>query len=262
MHRTDDVRVIKALREKVKANFNHVYWNGTAYRSPDYKEKTDERTNAMAVISGLADPDKYTAITNILANEVHASPYMEKYVLEALFMMDKDQAAMARMKARYGEMVAASYSTLWEGWCGTNSAVMGCDGTYNHGWSGGPLTLLSQYVAGISPVEPGFKKFKVAPHLSGLTSIEASVPLKAGSINVAINNSPQKLNMKIQSFDNAPVIVGVPIEKSHTRILINNEVVFQDQKAITNSKGIKYIGKETGFYLFQTINKYVNVEAY
>ena len=48
---------------------------------------------------------------------IHASPYMEKYVLEALFDMNEPAFALERMKNRYAEMMGyKDYSTLFEGW--------------------------------------------------------------------------------------------------------------------------------------------------
>jgi hypothetical protein len=88
----------------------------------------------------------------------NSSPYMEKYVMESLFKMNDTDAALNRMKHRYQKMVESPLSTLWEGW-GIGKEGYG-GGSYNHGWSGGPLTLLMEYVCGILPLEPGFSKFQ------------------------------------------------------------------------------------------------------
>lgn len=70
----------------------------------------------MAVVSGLASPDKYPALFETLKKEYHASPYMEKYVLEALFKMGHADFAIERMKSRYAKMLKYDYTTLFEGW--------------------------------------------------------------------------------------------------------------------------------------------------
>ena len=48
---------------------------------------TDDRVQALAVISGIASKDKYKAIYKVLQTQMYSSPYMEKYVMEALFYM-------------------------------------------------------------------------------------------------------------------------------------------------------------------------------
>ena len=104
-------------------------------------------------MSGLAKPDKYPAIFEVLKKEYHASPFMEKYVGEALFVMGYDDFAIQRTRERFEAMVNyPGCTTLWEGW-GIGKAGFG-GGSVNHAWSGGTLTLLSQYVAGIRPTKP------------------------------------------------------------------------------------------------------------
>jgi len=41
---------------------------------------------------------------------------MEKYVIEALYQMQRPDQAIARLKKRYGKMVAADTATLCKGW--------------------------------------------------------------------------------------------------------------------------------------------------
>ena len=53
-------------------------------------------------------------------------------------------------------------------------------GTYNHAWSGGPLTILSSMIAGIKPVEPAFREFSVRPVPAHLSHIDTKVPLSGG----------------------------------------------------------------------------------
>ncbi|MEE1118631.1 MAG: hypothetical protein U0K90_01755, partial [Bacteroidales bacterium] len=52
-----------------------------------------------------------------------------------------------------------------------------------HAWSGGGLTILSQYIAGIAPVEPQFKSFSVSPNLANLKWLESVVPARFGILN-------------------------------------------------------------------------------
>ena len=163
--------------------FDTKFWTGSAYRSLGYKGETDDRAQAMAVVSGLASADKYPALVKVLKKECHASPYMEKYVLEALFQMNEPAFALERMKQRYAKMMDyPEYTTLFEGW-GIGPDGFG-GGTINHAWSGGPLTLLSQKVCGIEPTSPGFRSFKVCPQMGTLTEASATVDTHFGKIEV------------------------------------------------------------------------------
>jgi hypothetical protein len=106
----------------------------------------------MAVLAGFVPQERYEAMRKFFKKHYQSSTYMEKYVLEALCKMGYYEDALERMERRFGEMVAAKYSTLWEGWEYTGARGMKYRsgyGTYNHAWSGGGLIILSQYIAGI-----------------------------------------------------------------------------------------------------------------
>jgi alpha-L-rhamnosidase len=145
----------------IRENFHETFWTGEEFRSPEYTGETDDRANALAVLAGFADPDDYTLLRDVFEENQHASPYMEKYVLEALFAMGFDELALERMKRRFLPMIESELTTLWEGW-GIGEEGYG-GGTYNHGWSGGGLTMLSKYVGGVTPASPGFKAVEIRP---------------------------------------------------------------------------------------------------
>jgi len=58
---------------------------------------------------------------------------------------------------------------------------------YNHGWSGGALVQLSQYVAGLSPTAPGWASFDVRPQLgSTLHNASARIATPFGHVGVDV----------------------------------------------------------------------------
>lgn len=201
----EDVAVIDSMMSRIERAFDNRFWTGTAYRTSGYTGETDDRGNAMAVVSGLAVPERYPAIAKVLEREYHASPYMEKYVLEALCIMGKPQQAMDRMHTRYKKMLDYDYTTLFEGW-GIGSEGFG-GGTINHAWSGGPLTILSQKIAGIEPTSPGFKTFSVQPAMGNLKHIKAAVPTAYGLIEIEANRSGNKIKLNLTVPDGTQATV-------------------------------------------------------
>ncbi len=204
-----DIPGYEAMRASIAANLNRVLWTGTEYRSPGYHGKTDDRGHGLAALYGLARPEQYAAIKKVLAQSFEASPYMEKYILESLFCMGDATAALARMKSRYRKMVESEITTLWEGW-GIGAEGYG-GGSYNHGWSGGPLTLLMEYVAGISPTSPGFGTFQVMPQMGPLRHIRAVVPTVRGNVEVEIRREPGRFALNLVSPPGTPARVGLPV---------------------------------------------------
>ncbi len=210
---SEDVPVYREKMESIASHYNAAFWRGDHYRSASYQGKTDDRAQAMAVVSGLADPANFAAIGEVLKNERHASPYMEKYVLEALLKMDRPEAAMERMRIRYHAMLTDEVTTLWEAF--EPMLIPGYEtigrGTYNHAWSGGPLTILSQYVSGISPTAPAFREYQILPQLGKLTSVHTIVPTQFGSIDLKIDRKAGCYKMQLVSPPDTSAIVGIPI---------------------------------------------------
>ena len=185
----EDVPAYKTRMDSIRTAFDHC-WNGRAYRHPSHTAQPDDRVQAMAVVTGLASSDKYNAIAQTLRTRQQASPYMEKYVMEALFQMGQGRFALSRMKNRYATMVnATGHSTLYEYW--------GDGGSTNHAWSGGPLTVIAQHLMGITPTEPAFRHFRIAPQPSGLTQASIEVPTHYGNIAVAFEKEDQTYSFNI-----------------------------------------------------------------
>ncbi len=191
-----DASTIQAQMQRIAQGFDKRYWTGKAFRTPSYTGETDDRAQAMAVVSGLATADKYPALGQAFRQEYHASPYMEKYVLEALFHMGEADFALTRMKQLYQKMMKyTQFTTLFEGW-GVGDEGFG-GGTINHAWSGGPLTMLSQEVCGIQPVEPAFRHFRVAPQMGFLKEASATVDTHYGLIRVQLKRIGKRLQMTV-----------------------------------------------------------------
>lgn len=216
-----DVAGYRSKMAAIEAGFNKTFWKDGYYRSSAHTGETDDRANAMAVVAGLAKTEYYPALRKVLATQQHASPYMEKYVLEALFLMGSAEQAMGRMKSRYAEMIVEPISTLWENFGGKGGK--GGSGTYNHAWSGGPLTMLSQYVAGIAPTASGWQSFAVKPQPGALTRIDTLVPTPYGTVSFALRREGKGLRMEltVPPGTRATVTVPPPEVGSWRRVSVN-----------------------------------------
>ena len=213
-HFTDAIYLEQSY-DKLRFAFNQRFWSEKLqhYRSPDYKEQPDDRVQAMAILAGFVPQERYPAIRKFFKQHFQASTYMEKYVLEALCKMGYYEDALMRMEKRFGEMVAAPYTTLWEGWVYTGARGMkykSGNGTYNHAWSGGGLIILSQYIAGIEPTKPAFRQFSVEPNLAKLNFVESVVPTQWGNISLHAKKVGQELHITLDVPFGTEAIVRSP----------------------------------------------------
>lgn len=197
----------------IDKSFNAAFWSGKEYRSPKYAGDTDDRANALAVVAGLAAPEQYPALRQVLAEHFNASPYMEKYVLESLFLMGAPEQAQERMKTRWKKQIDSPLTTLWEGW-GLGAEGFG-GGTYNHAWSGGALTVLSQYVAGVAPLKPGYEVYQVRPQMGGLRKVASSVATVKGPIKLSLERDGTVFRMGLESPRGTCARIALPKQAGH-----------------------------------------------
>jgi hypothetical protein len=197
----DDASFIAQRKQAIAEGYQSL-WTEDGFKSEDVK-KPDDRANALAVLSGLADEEQYGAILNVLTTTKNSSPYMEYYVLEALCKMGEYEAAEDRIKERYEGMVGEDYSTLWEFW---NS----WSGTMNHAWSGGPLVIMSKHFAGIAPLEAGYEKVKIDPQYALSDNLSCSVPSVKGIITLKYEKADEGYAVDLTLPEDMNAVLYVP----------------------------------------------------
>jgi hypothetical protein len=131
-----------------------------------------------------------------------ASPYATGFAAEALFssaynapssepsLADTEGVAAVKLiKALWGIMADPASDNYsgghWEALTVDGKPFMH-DVSLHHGWSTWPVFLLPKYLGGLSPVEPGWKRFVVKPVFVGLSAVDVSIDSVSGKIEVSI----------------------------------------------------------------------------
>ncbi len=200
-------------------------WTEEGFKSEDVK-KPDDRANALAILSGLAEKEQYDTILNVLTTTKNASPYMEYYVLEALCKMGEYEAARDRIKDRYEGMVNKNYSTLWEFWDSWK-------GTMNHAWSGGPLVIMSKHFAGIAPLKAGYEKVKIDPQYTLSDSLSCTVPSVKGLITLSYEKTADNYVVDLTLPEDMKADLNVP---DNAVVSINSEIYYQNGEYANGGK--------------------------
>lgn len=230
----DDARLFTRRMSDVARAFNSECWDGSAYRSNGYTGASDDRVQALAVLSGIAGREKYPAMMNLFRSEFHASPYMEKYVFEAMMHMGYADEAVKRHKERFRTMVENRYfSTLFEHWdVGVNGFG---GGSVNHAWTGGGLTVLSQYMCGISPASPGYGKVRFMPHPGGMEHASAEVMSVKGIVKSAFRRMSDCMEYVFSAPDAAAMLIGVHMAENSGNITVNGVTVWSCGEYVKNN---------------------------
>ena len=216
LEKNEDIPFIKDRKSTIQKGYKTL-WTDEGFKSEDVKNP-DDRANALAVLSGLAEKEQYNTIKAILTNTTNSSPYMEYYVLEALCKMGEYKTANDRIRDRYVDMMTEDYSTLWEFWDSWR-------GTMNHAWSGGPLVIMSKHFAGISPIEAGYKKVKIEPQYSLSDTMSCTVPSVKGLITMEYEKIDNKFIIELTLPQDIKTVLYVP---TGATVNINSEVYYKN----------------------------------
>ena len=201
------------------------------------------QTNAMAIVSGLATPDQYSALwDNVLKNVAQdrwdspvISPYYNYYVVSAMAQAGHRPEALQWIRTYWGGMLAEGATSFWEAydlrWPKGNFHVsLQADGTSGyfvslaHGWSSGPTAWLMEQVLGINPTSAGFSNVTIRPDLIDLSWARGSEPTPNGPIKVDIKNDGS-FHLALDLPPSVDADILIPIPQNASRVFVNGAAV-------------------------------------
>jgi hypothetical protein len=133
--------------------------------------KREARTQAPPVVPFAMPLDEEQQV-------VMANTFYGHFVGEALARHGRRDLALANIRRRFGPMIEAGSTTLWEAMTPWASLC--------HGFSASPTYFLSRYVLGVSPAEPGFARVRFSPDLVDLEHAQGIVPVGDRDIEVRL----------------------------------------------------------------------------
>jgi len=172
--------IIRHFYDKKKHSYGYTGSNGVALKL-GICPNGDYDNLLKATLKELAD-DNFAMYTGIYAN---------KYTVPALSKLGYADTAMKFLFNRdafsFGTMLDDNATSMWEcpdmHFVETNRNVNVA--SYNHPMHGGFMLAYYENIAGIEPIEPGFRKFKVEPDdYSDVNFLNCSVESPYGTISV------------------------------------------------------------------------------
>ncbi|TVY64892.1 hypothetical protein Focb16_v016401 [Fusarium oxysporum f. sp. cubense] len=144
-----------------------------------------------------------------------SSPYASGFALEALLAKNEGIKARELLSQVWGVMAdqdSPNYSGAhWEA-MKTDGSPFNHDVSLAHGWSSWPVFLLPRYLAGVYPLEAGWKRIGVEPVLAGLEEVRYSLETPQGHLSVVvhINEEGGKGSVKIVVPQGSTAVVRPP----------------------------------------------------
>lgn len=150
------------------------------------------------------------------------STFLGYYTLKAAAAAGEYRAALKAMKEYWGSMLRMGATSFFEdfdiSWTenayGIDSlpvegkhdlhgdfggyCYVGLRHSLCHGWASGPVPYLAETVLGVEFLEPGGRRVRITPHLSGLAYAEGSVPTPYGAVHVRHEAAGESVKSEIQ----------------------------------------------------------------
>jgi hypothetical protein len=141
--------------------------------------------NAAALAFGLVPPQRQADVVRFLDGKGMAcSVYFAQYLLDAYCRAGRTDLAL--------KYITASGERSWQGMMDFGSTITmeawnmkaKPNQDLNHAWATAPLNIISRFVLGVTPLEPGFRRIAVSPSFAGLKRVSARVPTMAGTVSI------------------------------------------------------------------------------
>ncbi len=260
----EEAAIYDSLAFRLKPQIKETLWNdslnGFVYHVVDTVKEKDKielspynpslvtrYANYYALLMDMLDErEKSLVKKHVLLNdsipEVKA-PFHRYFEWSALCEMNEHEYAVNKMREYCKGMLELGATTFWEDF--TSSLV----GVNHYKWSGrpygkslchlwgaGPILIIGKYIAGIRPLEPGYKSYLIEPNLSGLDWFDASVPVKHGFVKVYMDKNTIKLKAdmpngicRFKSSKKPKSSVGeiVKVDKNLYEIVLTDNIEYQ-----------------------------------
>lgn len=211
------------------------------------------QTNAAAVISGAAGPERYGAIWEHVFSEVGKgstrgliiSPYYNYYVIRAMAETGHRQEALAWIRQYWGGMLREGATSFWEAYDPSwykedfHSSLQadnrsGYFVSLAHGWSAGPTAWLMEQVLGIQPTGAGFSTVDIRPDLVDLSWARGAEPTPKGLLKVDARRNADGLAVSVDLPEDVTARVSVPAARA---VMVNGKA----EQAMHSEDGTRMI---------------------
>ncbi len=189
LHKPGDAGFYGHRARDVRKAYNDAFFDAKrgVYRDGIGTDHASLHANAAALAFGLVSrKDAKRMAQYCISKGMACSVYFAQYLLEGLFKAGEADAALALMTASgdrswLGMMDFGSTTTM-EAWAVKYKPNL----DLCHAWGTAPINVISRFVLGVTPMEPGFAKIRVRPQIGSLTRVEGMVPTAKGPVNVRV----------------------------------------------------------------------------
>jgi hypothetical protein len=176
-----------------------------------------QQTQTAAYISGVAEapfgtPERAERCRLIIDEAPEGfvtagSPFFMFFALEAWERQGRYANLVDAIRDYWGPQIEAGATTFWEMYHPHKPRLTR---SHCHGWSAAPTFFLTQQVLGITPLEPGYARVRVAPRPEGVTWAHGRVPTPRGTIEIYWKQEEEAFILRLELPPNTPARLELP----------------------------------------------------
>lgn len=212
LKKDDEARDLEAKAKQVHTAFNATFFDPKRgiYTDGEGSNHASLHANMFPLAFGLVPPERQAKVADFVQSKGMAcSVYGAQFLLEALYLSGKGDHALGLMTARdersWWHMIGQGSTMTLEAW----NAKVKPNLTWNHAWGAAPANIISRFVLGVRPLEPGYTSILIAPQPGKLKSIRGKVPTPRGPVAVALQNEA-RMRLDIEVPPGATARVELP----------------------------------------------------
>ncbi len=217
----DDAVDLETKARSVRNSFHRAFFDSSrsVYIDGEGSNHASLHANMFALAFGLVPAEHSAAVADfVVARGMACSVYGAQYLLEALYATGRDKDALRLMTAKgersWWNMIKQGSTMTMEAW----SAAVKPNLTWNHAWGAAPANIISRYILGVRPTEPGSTRLLVAPQPGSLKWARGKVPTAQGAVSVEIRNA-EVFTMGIDLPQGTTADIALPRRKNGTALL-------------------------------------------
>ncbi len=163
---------------------------------------SSQLAHAFALLSGEVSGKHKEKFRRALTDDSLICPefYLHFFIFRAMEYLDTETMSqgLARIRRHWKRCVEEGSTTLYEsGIHDYGRHAFGGIGSLCHGFSTAPISFFQRAILGVRPLEAGFRRFLVAPHLFGLGFVKGRVPTPRGNIMIDCRTENNRVILSI-----------------------------------------------------------------
>ncbi|OAM90433.1 family 78 glycoside hydrolase catalytic domain [Termitidicoccus mucosus] len=186
--REGEAKQLGARADQVRRVFNDLFFDKKrgVYIDSQGSAHASLHANMFPLALGLVPEERLASVVSFVKSRGMAcSVYGSQYLLEALYKNNEADAGLALMTAKtkrsWWHMIKLGSTMTLEAW----DVEFKKNLTWNHAWGGAPANIITRYVLGVRPLQPGGARLLIAPQPASLQWMRGKVPTPQGPAEVS-----------------------------------------------------------------------------